>query len=171
MTDSQCQRSGVRARCSPARERDRVQGSRELSGSRFTEAAGVGLIRRHKAGFRCRLPRLVFLDRQNAIQLLTVVHRSLRKKRISKSVKSNWSRTTSSMNPQVCQSTIRERKRLEYGMHPQDGSINHIRISDVLHEAINIDHLEIYPYSKKEQGRDGISKHRAPSNDRNLGCE
>ena len=74
------------------------------------------------------------------------------------------------MNPRVCQSTIREGKRLEYGMRPWVGSINHIRISDVLHEAISIDHLEIYPYSKKEQGRDG-SKRRLPPKDRNLGCE
>ena len=36
------QRRGDRTRCSPARERDRVRDTRELSGLKFTEKAGSG---------------------------------------------------------------------------------------------------------------------------------
>ena len=44
-----------------SRERDRVRGSRELSGPGLTEAAGVGLIRRHKAGFEAEIQGWFFL--------------------------------------------------------------------------------------------------------------
>ena len=36
-------------------EGDRVWGTRELPGSRFTEKAGVGVLRRHKAGFEAEI--------------------------------------------------------------------------------------------------------------------
>ena len=80
--DSWCQRRGDRTRCSPARERDQVRDTRELSSPGFTDAAGVGVLRRHKAGFEAdfqgsrKQDMCDAFDRSNAIY---PVHTSLEK--------------------------------------------------------------------------------------------
>ena len=64
---------------------DRVRGTRELSGPGFTEAAGVGVLRRHKAGFEAEIQgsrkqdMCDAFDRPNAIY---PVHTSLEKKTV-----------------------------------------------------------------------------------------
>ena len=60
-----------------------MRGTRELSGPGFTEAAGVGVLRRHKAGFEAEIQgsrkqdMCDAFDRSNAIY---PVHTSLEKK-------------------------------------------------------------------------------------------
>ena len=60
-----------------------MRGTRELSGPGFTEAAGVGLLRRHKAGFEAEIQgsrkqdMCDAFDRSNAIY---PAHTSLEKK-------------------------------------------------------------------------------------------